>query len=130
MTRYIVTTKGKLIDLEDKKISSWSYTCESADSFYEVYYFDQEEGQYLETDCQGGNSMDSIYACEIYKTGMELLNLCDGYYIDVKGRPFNCLWVYNDLTSCKKAAALLQEHTIRGFVKLSDSLKFICTIEE
>ena len=51
--------------------------------------------------------------------------LCEGFYIDVKGKPFNPLWVYKDFASCIKAATLLEENNIYGFVRTPNGFDFV-----
>ena len=87
--RYVITKDLKIYDLESKKISSWEYIdkdtaqkeygCE--DAVYNVYYYNREEGCYLECDDKGGQSMDSFYVNDILKSGDIVDELCDEYVI-------------------------------------------------
>ncbi len=51
--------------------------------------------------------------------------LCEGFYIDVKGKPFNPLWMYKDFASCIKAASLLEENSIYGFIRTANGFDFV-----
>lgn len=61
----------------------------------------------------------------ILRMGNEPQDLCDGFYIDIPGRTFNPLWVYKDFASCQKAATLLEENYIKGFIKTEKGLIFV-----
>ncbi len=61
----------------------------------------------------------------ILRMGNEPQDLCDGFYIDIPGRAFNPLWVYKDFASCQKAATLLEENYIKGFIKTEKGLIFV-----
>lgn len=61
----------------------------------------------------------------ILRMGNEPQDLCDGFYIDIPGRAFDPLWVYKDFASCQKAATLLEENYIKGFIKTEEGLIFV-----
>ena len=72
--RYLITTKkNKIIDLEDKSVSSYEYvdkkTAEKEwgeeEAFYNVYYYDSDKGEHIERDGKGGSSMDCFRESEI-----------------------------------------------------------------
>ena len=84
--RYLILKDRKVIDLEDKGVSSWEFIDEKTaqsdewgcdEAFYIVYYFDENKGAHLEQDDKGGHSMDNFNASEILATcdtPEELLN--------------------------------------------------------
>ena len=91
--RFVLTNEGKIYDLESKKVSSWEYIDEKTainvygceEAFYFIYYYDEEEGPYLECDDKGGHSMDSFNESEILKQGDMLEDICDCLmYVDKK----------------------------------------------
>ena len=75
--RYLVLKDRRVIDLEEKDISSWEYIDEETakseewgldEAFYNVYYFFEDKGEYSEQDGKGGRSMDTFYASQILAT--------------------------------------------------------------
>ena len=66
-----------------------------------------------------------IFERPILRMGNEPQDLCDGFYIDIPGRAFNPLWVYKDFASCQKAATLLEENHVKGFIKTESGLIFV-----
>lgn len=61
----------------------------------------------------------------ILRMGNDPQDLCDGFYIDIPGRAFDPLWVYKNFASCQKAATLLEENCIKGFIKTEEGLIFV-----
>ena len=84
--RYLILKNRKVIDLEDKGISSWEYIDEKRaksdefgweEAFYVIYYFDENKGDHLEQDDKGGRSMDNYdesFVLATCDTPEELLN--------------------------------------------------------
>ena len=84
--RYLILKNRKVIDLEDKGISSWEYIDEKRaksdefdweEAFYMIYYFDENKGDHLEQDGKGGRSMDNYdesFVLATCDTPEELLN--------------------------------------------------------
>ena len=65
------------------------------------------------------------YPNQILKQAYTVDELCDGFYIDIPGRAFNPLWAYKDFASCQKAATLLEENHVKGFIKTEKGLIFV-----
>lgn len=65
------------------------------------------------------------YGYQVIKEADTIEELCDGFYIDIPGRDFNSLWVYKDFASCQKAATLLEENHVKGFIKTEKGLIFV-----
>ena len=91
--RYLITKKNKIIDLEDKSVSSYEYvdkkTAEKEhgeeEAFYNVYYYDSGKGKRVEKDGKGGSSVDCfkkseiVFTCDTIEEVMEYKNVTIPY---------------------------------------------------
>lgn len=104
--RIILLKNKRIIDLESREVSSWSYIDKSRieeygidEPCYEIYYFNRDIGEHIEQDNKGGQSMDSIYESQIQKTFETLEDYCAYQTVTIT------LEEYNEF---KKAKELLQ----------------------
>lgn len=101
--RILLLKNKKVIDLENKQISSWNYIDKTRiedygieEPCYEVYYFNHDIGEHIEQDDRGGQSMDSIYESQIQKTFDTLEDFLAYQTVTIT------LEEYNELTKAKK----------------------------
>lgn len=98
--RILLLKNKKVIDLENKQVSSWKYI----DKCYEIYYFNRDIGEHIEQDDKGGQSMDSIYESQIQKTFETLEDYCAYQTVTIT------LEEYNELTSAKEELTKANEY--------------------
>ena len=114
--RYVKLNNGTIIDLLSNEVSSFTRLSDEearSDEWglegatYMVYYYDEEKGAFLETDGQGGRSMDNFFESEIIETSDDIEDLFDmigttkfnetaGFCFD--GRRIFTAAVYNKVT--------------------------------
>lgn len=96
-----IRTKDCVYELEGKKVSSYNYINKENSSMgegvYEIYYYDENMGQHLERDSNGGRSMDCIYESEIIKVADTIEELCDEFVIDDKRNNVHYIMDYYDV---------------------------------
>lgn len=109
------------------KVTKFKYIFTEVDGILETKYIPQcwftHDGN--DKECLISNLDGRFVERPITHMGDEPQELCDGFYIDIPGRAFNPLWIYKDFASCQKAATLLEENYIKGFVKTEEGLTFV-----
>lgn len=109
--RILLLKNKKVIDLENKQVSSWNYIDKTRiedygieEPCYEIYYFNRDIGEHIEQDDKGGQSMDSIYESQIQKTFETLEDYCAYQTVTIT------LEEYNELTKAKEELASKNEY--------------------
>lgn len=109
--RILLLKNKKVIDLENKQVSSWNYIDASKieeygieEPCYEIYYFNRDIGEHIEQDDKGGQSMDSIYESQIQKAFETLEDYCAYQTVTIT------LEEYNELTKAKEELASKNEY--------------------
>ena len=79
LKRYIRINPGIVVDLFNKDISSYDIKSgeDYDEDFLEVYYYNENFGEFSEYDNKGGKSSNQYLISNIIKTSDNLLDLCD-----------------------------------------------------
>lgn len=136
MKQYLRLINGTIIDLKNERISSVNHIKELEAkeeyfenyAFYEIYYYNEDAGDFIERDNFGGRSMDCIREPEIYSESDRLEDLIDGYYID-RDVNFNINNIFDKTAfSLMSDYAKITDYPIYGFIRIKTGLTFVTKI--